>query len=319
MSAVANTYQTYQTKGIREDLSDVIYNISPTETPFMSNAGRGKCSNTFFEWQIDSLAAAVSTNQQIEGDDVAAFEAVTATSRLGNYTQISRKTVIIADTQEAVDKAGRKSELAYQLAKKGKELKRDMEFNLLNPLAAVTGSSSTARVSAALSSFIKTNYDKASDDTAPSYTTVANSAWQDGTLRTITEAMLKNVIQQTWTSGGKPTTLMVGAKVKQTVSGFSGVATKTYYQSKVEEAAIIGAADVYVSDFGTITIVPNRFQRSRDAFLLDWDYVSVDYLRPFRQVELAKTGDAEKRMILAEFGLRVKNEQALGVIWSVQA
>lgn len=315
---ITNTFETYDAKGIREDLSDIIYNISPTECPFMQNAGRGKVENTFFEWQIESLASAVSTNQRIEGNDVTQFEAVTATTRLGNYTQISDKTLIISDTEEVVNKAGRKSEIAKQLSKKSKELKRDMEFGLLSPLAAVTGNSSTARITAGLSSFIKTNYSKASDDTAPSYTTVANSAWQDGTLRTITEAMLQSVVQQCWTSGGNPTDVMVGGTIKAAISAFAGVATKTIQQTASKAAVIIGSADIYVSEFGVLSIIPNRFQRSRDVFLIDWEYVSVDYLRPFRQIPLAKTGAAEKRLLDVEFGLRVKNEQALGVIMSVQ-
>ena len=126
MAAITNTYTRFDAKGVREDLSNVIYQISPEETPFMSNVGRENVSNTFFEWQTDDLAAASTTNAQIEGDDITSFTAVTATVRLGNYTQISRKDVIIAGTLEAVDKAGRRSELSYQMAKKSAEIKRDM-------------------------------------------------------------------------------------------------------------------------------------------------------------------------------------------------
>jgi len=157
MSAIANTFQTYDAKGIREDLSDIIYNISPTETPFMANAGRGKASNTLFEWQTDSLANTNTSNAQLEGDDVSSFDAVSPTVRLGNYTQISRKTVVIAGTEEVVNKAGRKSELAYQLAKKGKELKRDMEAICLANQGAAAGNDTTARVTGSILAFIKTN------------------------------------------------------------------------------------------------------------------------------------------------------------------
>lgn len=313
MTAITNTFQQFQAIGVREELSDIIYNISPTETPFMQNAGRGKVGNTFFEWQTDALATAVTTNQQIEGDDITSFDAVTPTVRLGNYCQISRKTVIISNTEEVVDKAGRKSEVSYQLAKKAKELKRDMEADLLANKGANAGSASVARKTGSLLAFLKTNVDKAANGTAPVYTSTPTDVWTDGTQRGFTETIVKNVIQQAWTSGAEPKTLMVGAAGKQVASGFSGIVELMADQQKGKQAKIIGAADTYVSDFGALTIIPNRFQRTSTAFVIDWDYVSIDYLRPFKQEPLAKTGDAEKRLLICEYGLRVKNEKALGV------
>jgi len=313
MSIIANTFQQFQAIGVREDLSDIIYNVAPTECPFLQNASRGKVQNTFFEWQTDTLASAVTTNQQIEGDDISSFDAVTPTVRLGNYTNIARKTVIISDTEEVVDKAGRKSEISYQLAKKGKELKRDMETALTANVAASAGSTSAARVTGSILAFIKTNTDKGAGGSDPSYTNIPTGTRTDGTQRSFTESILKNVIQLAWTQGGNPKTLMVGALGKQVTSGFSGIAEKIMQQTAPEVTAIIGAADAYVSDFGTLAVVPNRFMRSRDGLVLDWDFISVDYLRPFKQEPLAKTGDAEKRMLIVEFGLRVKNEKALGI------
>lgn len=313
MSAIANTFTNFSAIGVREDLSDIIYNISPTETPCLQNAGRGKANQTFFEWQTDSLASASTTNQQIEGDDITAYDAVTPTVRLGNYCEIARKTVIISGTEEVSVKAGRKSELAYQLAKKGKEMKRDMESSLLANKGAVAGSTSVARQTGSLLAFIKTNINKANDGTAPVYTNIPTDHWTDGTARTLTETILKDVIQQAWIQGAEPKTIMVGALGKQQVSTFPGVVELTKVQTKSGAAQIIGAADAYVSDFGTLATVPNRFQRTSTMFVLDWDFISVDYLRPFMQVPLAKTGDAEKRMLLAEYGLRVKNEKAEGV------
>ncbi len=313
MSAIANTFTRFDAVAVREDLSDIIYNISPTDTPVLNNAGRGKADQTFFEWQTDALATASTTNQQIEGDDVTAFDAVTPTVRLGNYTEITRKTLIISDTEEVVDKAGRNSEIAYQLAKKGKEMKRDMEAAICSNKGAVAGSTSAARVTGKLLAFLKTNISKANDGTAPVYTNIPTDVWTDGTARTLTETILKDVIQQCWTNGAQPTTIMVGALGKQQISTFNGVVELTKQQTKTGPAQIIGAADAYVSDFGTLTVVPNRFQRTSTMFVLDWDYISVDYLRPFKQVPLAKTGDAEKRMLIAEWGLRVKNEKAEGV------
>ena len=312
-NVIGNTFQTYGAVGIREDLSDVIYNISPTSTPFLNSAQRGKAEQTFFEWQTDVLAAASTSNQQVEGDDITSFDSEVPTVRMGNYTQISRKTLIISDTEEVVNKAGRKSELSYQLAKKGKELKRDMEANLLANLGASAGSSSVARITGSLLAFIKTNIDKAANGVKPVYTNVPTDVWTAGTPRSFTETILKNVIQQCWTSGAEPKVIMVGALGKQAVSAFTGIAAKRMNQTGSEATAIIGAADAYVSDFGTLSVVPNRFQRPSDAFILDYDYIEVDYLRPFKQVPLAKTGDAEKRMLIVEYGLRVKNEQAEGL------
>lgn len=316
MAIVANTATTYVAKGIREQLSNVIYNISPEETPFISNAGGGpKLENTFFEWQTDSLAAAATNNQQLEADDIAAFDAIQYTVRMGAHAQISRKTVIVGGTEEEVNKAGRKSELAYQVSKKGAELKRDMEAGLLLPANVdVAGAAATARVTAGIGAYIKTNVDFGAGGVNPVYTTLANNARTDGTTRAFTEAQLKNVIQLQWAQGGKSDTVMVGGTQKQAASAFAGIATKTYQMTQAKTASIIGAADVYVSDFGTFVIVPNRFQRSRDAWVLDFDLIEVRYLREFRVIPLAKTGDAEKRMLLAEFGLQVNQEAGLGLV-----
>lgn len=313
MTIVTNTFTTYSAKGIREDLANIIYNISPEETPYFSNIGKDTVTNTLYEWQTDSLAAA-ATNAQLEGDDVASFDAVTATVRMQNYQQIARKTVVLSATEEVVNKAGRKSELAYQLSKKGSELKRDMEFIMLNPQVASAGSTSAARTTASLQSWIKTNVDMQTNGVNPSYTTLPSSARTDGNVRTFTETILKSVIQKVWTSGGTPKILMVGPVNKQRVSGFAGIASSRYNINGGEKpATLIGAVDLYVSDFGQISVIANRFQRERDAWVLDPEYAKTSYLRPFQQTELAKTGDAEKRMLLVEFGTKVLNEDAHGL------
>jgi hypothetical protein len=313
MSIVTNTFTTFDAKGIREDLSNIITNIAPEETPYMSNIGRESISNSLFEYQTDTLAAAAA-NKQIEGDDVASFDAVTATVRLQNYAQISRKTIILSATEEVVNKAGRRSELAYQIAKRSAELKRDQEFTMLNNAVAAAGSTSVARGTASLGAFLKTNIDKASDGTNPSYTTLPSSARTDGTVRTFTETILKNVIQQVWSAGGAPKILMTGPVNKQRVSGFSGIASSRFNINGGEKpATLIGAVDLYVSDFGTVAVIANRFQRERDAWVLDPEYAKMTVLRPYQQVELAKTGDAEKRMLLVEWGHKVLAENAHGL------
>jgi hypothetical protein len=313
MAIVTNTFTTFDAKGIREDLSNIITNIAPEETPYMSNVGRESISNSLFEWQTDTLATAAA-NKQLEGDDVTSFDSVTATVRLQNYAQISRKTIVLSATEETVNKAGRRSELAYQIAKRSAELKRDQEFSMLNGAVAAAGNTTTARGTASLQAFIKTNYDMQTNGANPSYTTVPTGARSDGNVRTFTETILKNVIQQVWTSGGTPKILMTGPVNKQRVSGFSGIASARYNLNGGDRpATIIGAADIYVSDFGQVQVVPNRFQRERDAFVIDPDYAKVTTLRPYQQVELAKTGDAEKRMLIVEWGHKVLAENAHGI------
>jgi hypothetical protein len=313
MTIVSNTFTTYSAKGIREDLSNVITNIAPEETPFQSNIGRETITNTLFEFQTDTLADAAA-NAQLEGDDVGTFDSVVATVRVTNYAQISRKTIVLSNTEEVVNKAGRRSELAYQIAKRGSELKRDQEFVFLNGGVAVAGNTTTARVTASLGAFVKTNTDKQTNGTDPSYTTLPNSARTDGNVRTFTETILKNVIQKVWSSGGTPKILMVGPVNKQRVSGFAGIASSRFnIDGGAKPATLIGAVDIYVSDFGNVSVIANRFQRERDAWVIDPDYAKMTVLRPYQQVELAKTGDAEKRMLLIEYGLKITAENAHGL------
>ena len=307
MAIVSNTFTSFDSKGIREELSNVINSISPEEVPLQSNIGSKNVSNTYFEWQSDSLAA-VSTTAVIDGDDVASFDATSATTRLGNYTQILRRTVIVADNLGAQDAAGRNDEFAYQIAKRGRELKRDLEATLCLNNAKVAGNSSTARETAGLGAWIATNDVFGTGGASP--TGDGSDARTDGTQADFTETMLKSAMQAAYTAGGQPTILMVGPFNKTQVSGFAGIAQQRYQAPSNAPTTIIGAADVYLSDFGTLQVVPNRFQRERDAFLLDPEYAAVAYLRPIQKVDLAKTGDASKAMLLVEAGLEVGTEAA---------
>ena len=311
MAIVTNTFTSFDAAGIRESLADVIANISPEEVPLQSNIGSENVSNTYFEWQTDSLAA-TSTTARIDGDDVSSFDSTSATTRVGNYTHILRRTLIVADNMGAQDLAGRNDELAYQLAKRGKELRRDIEATLTDNNAQVAGNSSTARETGGLGAWIATNENVGVGGGLT--TGDGTTARTDGTQRDFTEAMLKDAMQQAFTSGGQPSILMVGPHNKTVVSGFAGIAAQRYQAPSDSPTTIIGAADVYLSDFGSLSVVANRFSRERDAWLLDPEYASVCYLRPIQQVELAKTGDAEKRMVLAEFGLKVTNEAAHAVV-----
>ena len=318
MTIITSTTTTFDIKGIREELSNIIYNISPEDTPFMSNAGRESIENTLFEWQRDVLAAAVSSNAQIQGDDITTFTAVTATVRMGNRSQISSKPIIVADTVEAVSKAGRKSELAYQITKRSAEIKRDIEKNSLDRVAAAAGGTGTApktgTMGAIIGSIDGTNVSMGAGGANPTDATTFTNARTDGTQRAFTESLLKTVLSGVWTNGGSPDTIMLGPTQKAVASGFAGIATKTYSQTEATPAAIIGAADVYVGEFGTYSIVPNRFQRDRDAWVLDFEYVAIVYLRPFQVKDLAKTGDAEKKLMLAEWGLKPYTDFAHGLV-----
>lgn len=322
MAIVSNTFTRYDAIGLREELSDVIYDISPMDTPVLSGAAKGSVDQTLFEWQTDSLASADTTNAHLEGDDITSFPAVSPSVRVGNYTQISRKLLVLSGTLEAVDKAGRQSELAYQLAKRGREIKRDMESIILSNQGGDAGGTATARQTATLGAWVKSNTDHATGGTPagadPTYTSgVPGAARTDDSVgeRALTETIFKGVIQSMWTSGANIDAVNVyaGPVNKQVISGFSGVVTRNFdISNSPRPTAVIAAVDVYVSDFGTVRINPSRFQRERDVWFLDFEYLSVDALRPFQMVKLAKTGDAEKRMLLQEWGLRVKNEAALG-------
>lgn len=315
MAIVGNTFTSFDAKGIREELSNIISNISPEDVPFQSNVGSENVSNTYFEWQTDELASARNV-PVIDGDDVSSFDSTSATSRIGNYTQIARRTMIVADNLANQDLAGRNDEISYQMAKRGSELKRDVELILTANSAKVAGNSSTARITAGLGAWIATNTSKAGDGTDP--TAVDGSdARGDGTQRDLTEPMVKDVMQKAFTEGGQPSVLMVGPYNKTVVSGFAGIAAQRYQAPSDGPTTIIGAADVYLSDFGTLSVVPNRFQRERDAFLLDPEYASVAYLRPIQAVDLAKTGDAEKKMLLCEFGTKVSQQAAHGGVFDL--
>ena len=305
------TFTAHTAIGLREDLSDVIYNISPTETPLLNTLARAKATAVYHEWQTDSLSAATTANAAVEGAD-ATSATLSPTVRLGNYTQIVQKTIQVSGTLETVNKAGRKSEKAYQLARASSELKRDIETILCANQARSAGSSSAARNMGSMLAWLKTNVDKASNGANP--TTIGSTARSDGSTRTFTETLLKNVIKAVYDSGGSPKVLMVGSAGKQKVSSFAGIAAQRYMAPSDGQTTIIGAADVYLSDFGSVSVVPNRFMRARDAFVLDPEYAAVAYLRPFATNELARTGDSDNTQILAELTLEMRNEAAHGLV-----
>ena len=313
MAQPTNLYDTYDTTGIREDLVDVIYNVSPEDTPILSAIPRTTAKSTKHEWQLDSLATP-ATNAVIEGDD-ATIDAMTATTRAFNYCQISDKVVALSGTQSAVDAAGRADEMAYQIAKKSKELKKDMEFDLIEPNVQAAGSATAARELGSIPTWLKTNGDAGTSGTLS--TGSGTDLPGSGTDRALTEAILKTVIKEVYTSGGDMDMLVCPPSVKQVISGFNANTTRFGPAGdKTEYAAI----DIYSSDFGDLRIVPNRVMATTDAkdvFILQRDMLATAYLRDFQIQDLAKTGDSEKKQLLCEYTLEVRNEAAHGIILDI--
>lgn len=302
----ANTFLTTAAIGNREDLVDIIYNTSPTDTPFISAIDKVQAEATTHEWQRDTLVTPAS-NAVAEGAD-ASYTAITPKQRLSNQTQIARKTFSVSDTQERVSKAGLKSDIRYQLVKQGKELRKDMELALIENPTLTTGATRVAR---GLRGWIVTNNSLGATGAAPSFLT--NTAPTDGTPRAFTEALLRTVVLGAYSNGGNPTMLMMAPVQKQVVSStFTGNGTKFI---KGETRELAAAYDVYQSDFGTFKLVPNRvMQRTREAYLVDPDMAALAVLRDMQDQELARIGSARNYMIESEFTLEMREERAHGAV-----
>ena len=316
MAQPTGLYDTYSTVGIREDLVNVIYNVSPEDTPILSAIPRAQAKSTKHEWQLDSLATP-ATNAVIEGDD-ATVDSLDSqvTTRAFNFCQISDKVIALSGTQSAVDAAGRADEMAYQMAKKSKELKKDMEFDIIEPNVQVGGSATAARELGSIPTWIATNGDAGATGGALS-TGSGTDLPNSGDDRALTEAILKTVIKEVYSSGGDMEMLVCPPSVKQVISGFNANTTRFGPAGdKTEYAAI----DVYSSDFGDLKIVPNRVMattNAKDVFILQRDMLATAYLRDFQMQDLAKTGDSEKKQLLVEYTLEVRNEAAHGIILDI--
>ena len=315
MAVTANTNETYDVSTIREDLAPALDSISPTETIFMSTIVKRNVDNTYFEWSEVDFAAAAS-NRQIEGDVGLSNTAPTNAVRKGNYTQISAKVVEVSSTNQAVNGVADAQTVAKQVAYKLSEMKRDMEKMLLDNVAASAGASGTARQTAGLPAFLTTNTARGTggaDGTTSGSGSAGypDAAATDGTQRAITETILKGVIADCWDAGAEPSVVLCGSSNKQTISTFTGNATR---YKEAEDSKLNAAIDVYISDFGELQIVPARHIRARDVFVLDPNYAAVAFLQTAKQEPLAKTGLSERRLISAEYGLQVTSEKAHGVI-----
>lgn len=316
MANPVGTFATYQQIGIREDLTDMIYRISPTEVPFTSMAARESAKNTKHEWQIDTLEAAVASNQAVEGNNPT-NTTVKPTTRVFNYCEIPQYAFQVSGTAQAVNTAGRANEMAFQLVRYGLKIKRDMESAASQNNGYASGATGTARVSASLESWMSSNNTSmaSNNGTVGFVTGTGTTAPIDCTsTATVSEANVKAIIRAAWTAGGKPDTILVGPYNKVKVSGFSGILTNNIFQQAGGQAKIVAAADAYVSDFGTLKVIPSRFNRDRTVCVLDMNYWAIAYLRPFQSTQLAVTGDSTQRMILAEYTLVSRNEAASGKV-----
>lgn len=297
--AVSGTYKTYDQVGKREDVEDIIYDISPTDTPFLSSIGSGTAAATLHQWQQDSLAA-VGSNAAVEGADAGTASADPTVMKTNN-TQIFTKVVQVSGTAEAVGKYGRSSELAYQIAKKGKEMKRDIEHAFVGAKQAGTaGNSTTARQLTSVHGQI------ASATTNTS-----------GTNRTFTEALLLDVLQKVYEEGGNPNQVQVTPSHSVTVAEFA--ASSGRQRDFASERRIVNAVDIYVSPFGEVSVVPNRFLDSNSCLVLDTEYWSRAVLRPMQTIVLSKNGDSDKRQMLTELTLVCENDKASGLIDALTA
>ena len=352
MAQANNTFDRYDVgNNVREDLSDIIYNISPTEVPAQSNFGRGTSQQTYKEWQIDVLTAAAE-NAHVDGDEFAG-ELLSKAARVGNYHQISRKDLVISRRANIVNKAGRKAEVAYQIAKLGKELRRDVEFSICARHEAVPGSvtvsnagaqtAAVAMQAAGIPSWIITNATMGSTasgatsaqaGTKPTMSVAGppregypNAAGTVGTPAiALTESSLLNTVRNCYQQGGNPNMVMVPPTLKQGLSNYlftdANARVATQYQEQGSNPrsgiTVVGAVDVYVTDFSVIDIVPNRFQAdsasATEVFVLDTEYWEVSYLDGYKTETIAKIGDHERRMLLVDWTLCSKNEAASGVI-----
>jgi len=313
MPQPSNTFDSYDSVGIREDLSNVIHNISPEETPFYSKSGKTSAKNTLVEWQTDSLRASAA-NAHVEGDATAA-EARSATTRLGNYTQIFKNAVVVPDTDEGLDKAGRAKEIAYQTLKIAKEQKLDIEKALFDNNARASGNSTTARELAGAPAWITTNTDFGANEGADPTGDGTDARTDETTaLSAFSQDKFDGVMQSIWEEGGKPDTVYLSAFQMNKALAFTG---NNNQRSAVQagDERVIKSLAVYVTPWGSVEFMPSRENRARDVFIMQDNMWEIATLRPTKNVALAKTGDNTTRQVVTELTLCAKNEAANGGIF----
>jgi hypothetical protein len=307
MAEINNVFSTFDAQGNREQLSNVIYNISPTSTPFMSSIGKNSIKNVVFNWQTEALPT-VNAAGEIEGFRLdGSTSASTPTAKKVNVAMISKRDATVSGSQESSDPAGKRAEMAHQLAIMAKALKRDMETALCQKGAKTTGDSTTARVTGGFESWMTSNVSRGATGASGG----EGVAPTDGTQRDLTEALLKTVLQSCFENGGEPSLAICGPVNKQVISGFTG---RTSARQMIDANTVEASVSIYASDFGELKIVPSNFSRDRSLLLVDPEYAKVSYLRDFKTVDIATVGDAQTKLLLVEYGLEVGNEAAHGIV-----
>lgn len=312
MTVATNTIQNVARVGVREDLDDKIAALFPDDTPFISAIGRSTAKNTYTEWQTDSLAAANANNATIQGDDLT-NDSRPNTTRVGTHTQIMKKVVGSSTTVEWTNKAGRRSELAREIMKAGRELRTDMEARCTGNYASVAAAAGTAGQTAGALAWLTSNVSRGATGANGGFSAGIVAAATNGTQRTYTEALLKPVLQSVWVNGGNPKMVITNGTQKQAEAGFAGLATQRR-ETGNKLLTIVAGADAYVSDFGTIQFVPDRFCSARDALIIDPEYWDIAVGDPMQVNDLAKTGLATRKEMHTEFALRSLNQAASGVV-----
>jgi hypothetical protein len=315
MAALTGTTDSYSLVGKAEDVEDAIFDISPTETPVLTMAKRKKATATLHQWQTDALAAAAS-NKAVEGDD-ATFASATPTALLSNYTQISKKTVMVSRTTDTIRKYGRAKELARLVTKYGKELKRDIEFQIVSAAGSSAGNATTPRASAGIGAMIVNRVFAGTAantaGTVPGYAGGVFTAPTAGTAGTFVEDNLKDALEAAWTDGGNPEIILTNSKNKRRMAAFAGASAFQGFQTTnngKEQGGIVGGVDVYISDYGNHKVVLDRYMVQSAVYCVDPEYVSVAWLDPIQIQDLAKTGDAEKKHMVCEWTLVLENPDA---------
>lgn len=319
MAAPTNLATTLNIAGNREDLEDVIYRVAPEKTPLISSIKKTKATARFHEWQTETLDAVSLTNNNYEGDDVAALDAANTPLRVGNYCQIFRKTLGVSRTQEVVDKAGRKSEINRQKVIKGLSLRRDMEATFdANQASIAETPGTTPRKTGGILAWLTSNVSRGAGGANGGFSAGVVAAATQGTLRNFTEGLLKAAWATAFNNGADPSIALLGGTLKQEFSAFTGIADMRSEVKGREMATIIAGAEVYVGDFGQLMLVPHPYAFARDMVALDPEYASVATLDGFKTADLAKTGDSERKIMTHEAAFECANEKAHFTIADIQ-
>jgi hypothetical protein len=321
MTVATNTIQAVGRVGVREDLSDKIFQLFPDDCPFQKAVAKESASQVFHEWQTDTLAAANAQNKTIQGDDLT-NDSRPNTVRQGNYTQIMKKVVGASTTMEASRTAGRASELAREIMKAGREIKTDAESRFCGNYAAVPPASGTAGESAGALAFLTTNNDMGATATAPTYSGggtsgYVNAAAGNGTLRTYAETNLSNMLASIWAAGGNPTMAISNMTLKRKAAAFPGLVSQRR-EAGTSLITIVAGAEVYTGDGGTVNLVPSRFMSARDTLVIDPEYWAIADLDSLTVMDLAKTGLATRKALYQESTLVCRNQAASGAIRDLQ-